>query len=112
MAQSFKVLGQLNPSANTQANVYVVPMSTEAVISTVAICNQSASNASYSLIVMPAGEFASPANAKNFVVRGATVPAADTIMLTVGITADSGTVIACNTNSANISFSIFGSEID
>lgn len=112
MAQSFKVLGQINPTANSQANVYSVPVGTEAVISTIAICNQTGSNASYSLIVIPGNEaFSDPANAKHFVVRGATVPAADTIMLTVGITANTGTLIACNTNSNNISFSIFGSEI-
>jgi len=45
------------------------------------------------------------------VIRGATVPAADTIILTVGLTANAGTVIAANTNSPNVSFSSFGSEI-
>ena len=111
MAQSYKRLGAINPSANTQTNVYVVPASTEAVISTITICNQAASNASYSLAVMPASAFGSPAGAAHFVIRGATVPAADTIILTVGLTANAGTVVAANTNSACVSFSMFGSEI-
>ena len=111
MAQTYKRLGAINPSANTQTNVYVVPAATEAVISTITICNQAATNASYSLIVMPASTFASPAGAADFVIRGATVPAADTIVLTVGLTANAGTIIAANTNSPNISFSAFGSEI-
>jgi hypothetical protein len=111
MAQTYKRLGAINPSANTQTNVYVVPASTEAVISTITICNQAATNASYSLIVMPASSFASSASAADFVIRGATVPAADTIILTVGLTANAGTVIAANTNSGSISFSAFGSEI-
>lgn len=111
MAQSFKILGQLNPSANGQANVYIVPSTTEAVISTITVCNQSSTNNSFSLIMMPSNEFADPANAKNFVVRGAVVPAADTLVLTMGLTANSGTILACNTNSNNMSFSVFGSEV-
>ena len=111
MAQNFKRLGAINPSGNTQTNVYVVPASTEAVISTIAICNQSATNVSYSLIVMPPGSFNASAAAADFVVRGAVVPAADSIILTIGLTANAGTVIAANTNNPNVSFSIFGSEI-
>ena len=109
MAQTYKRLGAINPSANTQTNVYVVPAATSAVISTIAICNQAATNASYSLIVMPT--YAASASATDFVVRGATVPAADTIFLTIGLTANATTVVAANTNSPNVSFSIFGSEI-
>jgi hypothetical protein len=111
MPQSYKRLGAIAPSANTQTNVYVVPASTEAVISTITICNQTSSNASYSLIVMPNGSFASPSSNVNFIIRGAVVPAADSIILTLGLTANAGTVIAANTNFANVSFSIFGSEI-
>lgn len=109
MAQTYKRLGAINPSANTQTNVYVVPAATSAVISTIAICNQSATNASYSLIVMPT--YAASAPAIDFIVRGAVVPAADTIFLTIGLTANATTVVAANTNSSNVSFSIFGSEI-
>lgn len=111
MGQSFKRLGAINPSANTQTNVYVVPAATEAVISTIAICNQSASNVSYSLILMDSSEYSASAPASSFLVRGATVPAADTIFLTVGLTANAGSVIASNTNSSDVSFSLFGSEI-
>jgi len=111
MPQSFKRLGAINPSVNTQTNVYVVPASTEAVISTIAICNQGASNASYSIIFSPASTFASPASEVNFVVRGAVVPAADTIFLTLGLTANAGSIISANTSNANVSISIFGSEV-
>lgn len=111
MAQSFKRLGAINITANTQTNVYVVPAATESVISTVTICNQTSSNASYSLIVMPSGAFASSANRADFIVRGAVVPAADSIILTIGLTANAGTIIAANSSLTNVSFSVFGSEI-
>jgi len=43
MATTYKVLGQSKPSAATNTTLYTVPASTAAVISTLAICNDSAS---------------------------------------------------------------------
>lgn len=111
MAQTYKRLGAIYPSANTQTNVYVVPAATEAVISSISICNQGATNASYSLIVMPSSAFSSNSSPAHYVIRGAVVPAADTIILTVGLTANAGSIIAANTNSGEVSFGAFGSEI-
>jgi hypothetical protein len=111
MANTYKRLGAINPSANTQTNVYVIPAATEAVISTITICNQSASNASYSLALMPSSIFSTSAGDAHFLVRGATVPAADTIILTIGLTGNAGSVLAANTNNPNVSFAAFGTEI-
>lgn len=111
MPQSFKRLGAINPSANTQTNVYVVPAATSAVMSTITVCNQSADNASFSIIQMDTSEWADPAPTATYLVRGAVVPAADTIVLTIGMTANAGSIIAGNTNSDSISFGLFGSEL-
>ena len=111
MATTYKVLGQANPVANTLTNIYTVPGATQAVISTITVCNQSSSNASFSLALMNSSEFNAAAPAATFLIRGAVVPAADTLVLTMGLTANAGAVFAANTNSANISFAAFGSEI-
>jgi hypothetical protein len=112
MANTYKILGQVNPSANTQSNVYVVPTATSAVINSVQIANQSTTNVSYSLIVMPSAEFASPAsNGKYYLIRGSTMPAGDAATLTLSLTLPAGAILAANTNSANLSFSAFGVEI-
>jgi hypothetical protein len=108
MATTYKVLGQLNPTANTLSNVYTVPSATQAVISTITVCNQSASNASYSISVSNNGV---ADNASHYIIRGGVVPAADSIGITLGLTLDASDQVRCNTNSANISFNIFGSEI-
>ena len=108
MATTYKVLGQLNPTANTLSNVYTVPSATQAVISTITVCNQSASNASYSISVSNNGV---ADNASHYIIRGGVVPAADSIGITLGLTLDATYQVRCNTNSANISFNIFGSEI-
>jgi len=112
MANTYKILGQLNPSANTQGNVYVVPAATSTVINSIQIANQAATNASYSLIVMPSANFASPAsNGMYFLVRGSTLPASDAATLTLSLSLPAGTIVAANTNSASLSFSAFGVEI-
>ena len=39
MANALKILGQLNPTANTQGNVYVVPASTAAIVNNITVAN-------------------------------------------------------------------------
>ena len=108
MATAYKVLGQLKPGANTLADVYTVPGSTSAVLSSITVCNQTAVNASYSIAIAPNGE---AANDKHFIVRGGVVPQADAIGIVLGLTMDAADVVRCNTNTSNVSFSIFGSEV-
>ena len=112
MANVYKILGQVNPTANTQSNVYVVPAATEDVVNSITIANLGSSNVSYSLIVMPSAEFANPAsNGKYFLVRGSTMPGADTATLTLSLSLPAGAIVAANTNSGSLSFSAFGVEI-
>jgi|APGre2960657404_1045060.scaffolds.fasta_scaffold100654_2 hypothetical protein len=111
MANALKILGQLNPTANTQGNVYVVPASTAAIVNNITVANQSASNASYSIIVMPSGSFSATAANTFFIVRGGVVPASDTASLGLGVTLPAGAILAANTNSGSLSISAFGVEI-
>ena len=109
MATNYKILGQLNPTANTLSNVYTVPSANQAVISTVTVCNQSIADAAYSIAVSPGGE----ADAvKHYIVRGGTVPAADALAFSLGLSLGAGDVVRANTTSSNLSFSIFGAEIE
>ena len=109
MATNYKILGQHNSAANTEATVYTVPAEKETVVSTITIANQtSQTNVSYSISVAPNGE---AANDKHFIVRGSVVPAADAIALSLGLTLDSSDVVRCNASRDNVSFNIFGSEI-
>jgi hypothetical protein len=112
MPNTYKILGQVNPTANTQSNVYVVPAATESVVNSITIANYGTSNSSYSLIVMPSASFASPAsNGRFFLIRGGVMPFADSATLTLSLTLPAGTIVAANTNSSSLSFSAFGVEI-
>ena len=108
MATAYKVLGQSNPAATTNTTLYTVPSSTSAVVSSIVICNQTASAATYRIAVRPAG--ASVA-AQHWIVYGATVGGSDSTALTLGITLATTDVITVYASSANLSFSAFGSEI-
>tara|TARA_B100000902_G_C27210189_1_gene863901 strand:+ start:432 stop:770 length:339 start_codon:yes stop_codon:yes gene_type:complete len=111
MPQVFKRLGAINSVANTQSNVYVVPAGNSAVVSTITICNQTGANGSYSLAVQDKSEFAAQAANATMIVRGASVPAADTVVLTMGLTMNAGSVLSANGSFVDISFSAFGSEV-
>jgi glucose-6-phosphate dehydrogenase assembly protein OpcA len=108
MPTVYKVLGQSNPAATTNTTLYTVPASTSAVISTITICNQASSAATYRIAVRPAG--ASIAN-QHYVVYGATVAASDTTALTLGLTLATTDVITIFASTATLSFNAYGSEI-
>ena len=115
MTTSYKILGQIAPAANTLSNVYVVPAATSTIISTITICNQSAANANVDIAVVPA---TASLTAKNYIIKGVQIPAADTLILSPGITMNAASYLAANNSygageasNATISFCAFGVEI-
>lgn len=108
MAATYKVLGQVNPSATTATTAYTVPSATQTVISTITVCNLGPASASYRIAVRPDGE--SLAN-KHYVVYDASLSPQGTDTLTLGITLDATDVVTVYTSTATMSFNLFGSEI-
>jgi len=108
MATVYKVLGQNNPAATTNTTLYTVPALTSSVVSTITICNQASSAATYRIAVRPAGASIDP---KHYIVYGATVAASDSTALTLGITLATTDVITIYASTATLSFNAYGSEI-
>jgi len=108
MATAYKVLGQVAPSATTATAVYTVPSATSAVVSSVAVCNRSASDATYRISIRPAG--ATLAN-EHYLVYDSTASANDTIIFTIGITLAATDVLEVYASSADLTFQALGSEI-
>lgn len=108
MATNYKVLGQLNPSATTATALYTVPSATEAVVSTIVVCNQAASAATYRISVRPDDETLA---AKHYLAYDVTVGASDSTTLTLGITLDAADVLEVYASTTTLSFNAFGSEI-
>jgi len=108
MPTTYKVLGQVAPSATTNTTLDTVPSATQAVVSTIAVCNRAATAATYRIAVRPAG--ATLAN-EHYIAYDAPLAANDSTFITIGITLGATDVITVYASSANLSFSAFGSEI-
>lgn len=108
MPNAYKVLGQSNPSATTATTLYTVPSSTSSVVSTLSVCNLSATATTFRVAVRPAG--ASLAN-QHYLAYDATILGNDAVLLTLGISLAATDVVTVYSSSANVSFSLFGSEI-
>ncbi len=108
MATAYKVLGQTITSAAGTATLYTVPASTSAVCSTIVVCNQAASAATFRIAVRPAG---AAVEAKHYLSYNTTINANDSITITIGITLATTDVISVTASTATVSFNLFGSEL-
>ena len=108
MPTTYKVLGQVAPSATTLTSLYTVPASTSTVVSTITIANLANASGTFRVAVRPAGE--SIAN-KHYIAYDITIAALDTLTLTLGVTLATTDVISVYASSATIAFAAYGSEI-
>ena len=108
MTTTYKVLGQSNPAATTATTLYTVPASTSVVVSTLTVCNQSGSPATYRVAVRPAGAALAAAH---YLAYDAVLDQSDMQALTLGITLATTDVLTVYASSASLSFGLFGSEI-
>lgn len=108
MAATYKVLGQVNPSATTATSLYTVGAGKSAVISTITVCNQASTTATYRIAIRPA---AATLAALHYISYDATVAANDTTAITIGVTLAATDVVTVYASSGTLSFNAFGSEI-
>jgi hypothetical protein len=108
MATTYKVLGQSNPAATTATTLYTVPASTQTVVSTLTVCNQSSTAGTYRVAVRVAG---AALGASQYVAYDVSLSGNATDTLTLGLTLGATDVITIYASSATMSFQAFGSEI-
>ena len=108
MPTTYKVLGQSIPAATTATTLYTVPASTQTVVSSISICNQASSSATFRIAVRVA---AATLATSQYIAYDVTVGAADTTVLTLGLTLGATDVITIYSSTATVSFAAFGSEI-
>lgn len=108
MAIIYKILGQSNPSATTNTDVYTVPALTSTVCSTISICNTSATAATFRIAFRPAGAALAT---KHYISYDTTVSGNDTIFISIGTTLATTDVVTVYASTASVCFSLFGSEI-
>ena len=108
MAITYKVLGQSAPSATTNTDVYTVGAGKQAIISTITICNRAASAATYRIALRPDGATIAD---EHYIAYDIVLAANDTTALTLGITCDASDVVTVYASTADLTFSLFGSEV-
>jgi len=107
MAVSYKVLGQEIPAATTATDLYTVPSATQAVCSTLSVCNQGVST-TVRVAIRPAGAALATSQ---YIVYETVVSMNDTLFLTLGVSLAATDVVTVYSGTATVSFSLFGSEI-
>ena len=108
MANTYKCLGQSNPSAATPTDLYTVPGSTSTVASSLVIANRSATATSFRVSVRVAG---AGADNKQYLYYDVAIGGNDTFVATLGLTLAATDVVTIYATLATLSFNLFGSEI-
>ena len=107
-------LGSANASdlvtvyAGAPVDLYTVPSATQTVASTVTVSNLGTSASTYRIAVLPSGQTLAK---KHWLVFDAPIAANSVETYTIGMTLATGDIIKVAAESADVSFSAFGSEI-
>ena len=102
-----KVLGQQNPSATTNTTLYTVPSLTSTVVSSLTVCNRSATATTFRVAIRPAGATLSN---EHYIYYDLPIAGNDTFIATIGITLATTDVITVYAGAATLSFQAFGQE--
>ncbi len=108
MAKTYKVLGQSAPTANTDTTLYTVPANTNAVCSSLVMCNRSSTALStLRIAVIPSGQ---TLNNQHYISYEELLDIRERKSLVLGFSLAAGDKIVVRGNTANLSFSLFGVE--
>ena len=108
MAETLKVLSQTNPSATTLTDSYTVPGATTTVVSSLSVCNRSATATSFRVSIAVAG--AADDN-KQYVYYDVAIPGNDTFIATIGVSLGATDVIRVYATLATLTFQFYGVEV-
>lgn len=108
MANAYKILGQVADASANDVELYLVPASTEAIISTIIVCNREGSSNTFRIATKDDN---SAVSNEDYVAYDTTINANDTITLTLGITLETGAEISVGASDANVTFQVYGTEI-
>jgi hypothetical protein len=103
-----KVLGQSNPLATTLTDLYTVPAATQAICSTLTICNRSGTGTAFRVSVAIAGAVD---DNKQYIAYDASIAGNTFVTVTIGITLGATDVVRVYATLATLSFQLFGVEL-
>ena len=107
MADTLKVLGQVDPSATTTTPLYTVPDKTMTTISSIVAANRTGSAITFRLSVHVDG---AGADDKQYLYYDKSVAANDSLTIVIGITLNQDDVLKVYTSAVDMSVNVFGCE--
>ena len=107
MADTLKVLGQVDAAATTVTTLYTVPDMTQTTISSIVAANRTGSAITFRLSDHVAG---ASADDKQYLYYDKSVAANDSLAIVIGITLNQADVLKVYTSAVDMSFNVFGCE--
>lgn len=107
MATTYKTLGQSAPSATTETTLYTVPASTQAVCSSIVVCNRAATADVFRVSVAVGG--GATAN-KDYLYYDLPIAGNDTFTATLGVALAATDKVKVYAGTGDLSFNLFGVE--
>lgn len=109
MATTYKILGQSRPTGTAVTDVYTVPASTQAVVSTITATNVDGVASNIRIYAVGSGSTASQDNA---LVYNAELAATQVQAFSLGLTLSAGAKIAVQSATGSaVAYQVFGSEL-
>ena len=105
---TYKPLGQSAPAAATPADLYTVAAATEAIGSTLMVCNRAVTADKFRISVRPLGAVQAD---EHYIFYDTPISANNSFHATIGLTLQATDVVTVYSASGNLSFSLFGQEI-
>jgi hypothetical protein len=107
MAETLKVLGQAAPAATTLTALYTVPSGKSTAASTLVVCNQNNTKIAFRISVAVGGAADAP---QQYLYYDAGLFGNSSVIATMGISLGSGDIVRVQSDTANVSFNLFGVE--
>lgn len=108
MAVEYKVLGQVAPSATTETLLYTTSAAS-AIASSLIVCNRGGTQTSFRVSISQGGV---ATTAKDYIYYDLLIGGNDTFIATIGVTLASTDVVRVYAGNGNLSFSLYGSQIN
>ncbi len=105
--ESLQNLGQAAPAATTLTALYTVP-TTQAAVSALVVCNQNAVTIQFRVSIAPGGAADTPSQ---YIYYDSRLPANSSLVVVLGMTLHNTDVVRVYTNTAGVSFNLFGDQI-
>lgn len=107
MADSIKVLGQVDAAATTTTVLYTTPDLNQTTVSSLIVCNRTAGALTFRVSVHVDN---AAADDKQFIYYDKTVAANDSFTAVLGLTLNQNDVVKVYASATGLSFSMFGVE--